>query len=101
MAPVGTGTGNVSAARARLSGPSGMKGIIASGKTTGIAFFASLGGFVYGYNQGMFAQVLTMNSFIKAVNITPDLQSYGHETLSNMSTRLKVMLQRLVSTKVY
>ncbi|THW18743.1 putative MFS monosaccharide transporter [Aureobasidium pullulans] len=66
MAPVGTGTGNVSAARARLSGPSGMKGIIASGKTTGIAFFASLGGFVYGYNQGMFAQVLTMNSFIKA-----------------------------------
>jgi len=50
-----------------------MKGIIASGKTTGIAFFASLGGFVYGYNQGMFAQVLTMNSFIKAVNITPDL----------------------------
>ncbi|THW75977.1 putative MFS monosaccharide transporter [Aureobasidium pullulans] len=41
-------------------------GIIASGKTTGIAFFASLGGFVYGYNQGMFAQVLTMNSFIKA-----------------------------------
>ncbi|THY57751.1 putative MFS monosaccharide transporter [Aureobasidium pullulans] len=66
MAPVGTGTGNVSAARARLSGPSGIKGIIASGKTTGIAFFASLGGFVYGYNQGMFAQVLTMNSFIKA-----------------------------------
>jgi hypothetical protein len=101
MAPVGTGTGNVSAARARLSGPSGIKGIIASGKTTGIAFFASLGGFVYGYNQGMFAQVLTMNSFIKAVTITPDPYSYCSRNLSNMSCRPKVMLQRLVSIKVF
>jgi hypothetical protein len=67
MAPVASGA-PVSAARARLAGPSGFKGIVASGKTTGIAFFASLGGFVYGYNQGMFAQVLTMNSFIKAVS---------------------------------
>ncbi|KAH0312934.1 putative MFS monosaccharide transporter, partial [Aureobasidium melanogenum] len=62
------GAAPVSAVRARLSGPPGIKGIIASGKTTGIAFFASLGGFVYGYNQGMFAQVLTMNSFIRATN---------------------------------
>ncbi|KAI4727376.1 putative MFS monosaccharide transporter [Aureobasidium sp. EXF-10728] len=67
MAPVDGGA-PLSAARARLSGPSGLKGIVASGKTTGIAFFASLGGFVYGYNQGMFAQVLTMNSFIRATN---------------------------------
>ncbi|KAH0364683.1 putative MFS monosaccharide transporter, partial [Aureobasidium melanogenum] len=68
MAPAAAGGAPVSAARARLSGPPGIKGIIASGKTTGIAFFASLGGFVYGYNQGMFAQVLTMNSFIRATN---------------------------------
>ncbi|KEQ93406.1 hypothetical protein AUEXF2481DRAFT_67544 [Aureobasidium subglaciale EXF-2481] len=68
MVAAGTGAPLVSAARARLSGPMGIKGIIASGKTTGIAFFASLGGFVYGYNQGMFAQVLTMNSFIRATN---------------------------------
>jgi hypothetical protein len=47
MAPVASGA-PVSAARARLAGPSGFKGIVASGKTTGIAFFASLGGFVYG-----------------------------------------------------
>ncbi|KAI4741599.1 putative MFS monosaccharide transporter [Aureobasidium sp. EXF-12298] len=67
MAPVASGA-PVSAARARLAGPSGFKGIVASGKTTGIAFFASLGGFVYGYNQGMFAQVLTMSSFIKATH---------------------------------
>jgi len=57
---------NLSAARARFAGPSGFKGIIASKKTSAIAFFASLGGFVYGYNQGMFAQVLTMHSFINA-----------------------------------
>lgn len=54
----------LSAARARLAGPLGFKGIDANGKTSGIAFFSSLGGRVYGYNQGMFAQVLTMQSFI-------------------------------------
>jgi hypothetical protein len=67
MAPAGSGEA-LSAARARFAGPSGIKGIVASGKTTGIAFFASLGGFVYGYNQGMFAQVLTMHSFDVAVS---------------------------------
>ena len=63
MAPGGQAE-NLSAARARLAGPSGFKGILASRKTSAIAFFASLGGLVYGYNQGMFAQVLTMHSFI-------------------------------------
>ena len=87
--------------RQALMGASGPRALVKNGKVFLIALFACLGGVLYGYNQGMFAQVLTMNSFIKAVNITPDLQSYGHETLSNMSTRLKVMLQRLVSTKVY
>jgi len=54
MAPAG-GEG-LSAARARFAGPVGTRGLIANGKTSAIASFAALGGFVYGYNQGMFGQ---------------------------------------------
>jgi hypothetical protein len=55
MAPVGAA--GLSAARAQFAGPTGMKGLTANGKTSAIAAFAALGGFVYGYNQGMFGQV--------------------------------------------
>lgn len=76
----------VSARRAELAGNKvGWRGLVSSKKTFGIALFASLGGLVYGCtwylprlyapvsgltnadNQGMFAQILTMSSFIKAV----------------------------------
>lgn len=46
MAP--TDTGALSAKRAQFAGPAGVKGIIHNGKTTLIATFAALGGFVYG-----------------------------------------------------
>ncbi|KAL4767178.1 general substrate transporter [Aspergillus nidulans var. acristatus] len=62
MSPAGAEHG-LSARRAQYAGPSGMKGILKNGKTTAIAAFAALGGFVYGYNQGMFGQILTMSSF--------------------------------------
>ncbi|KAJ5947544.1 hypothetical protein N7466_000559 [Penicillium verhagenii] len=57
-------TTNLSEKRAAIAGPSGLKGLISNKKTFSIGLFASLGGLVYGYNQGMFAQVLTMTSFI-------------------------------------
>ena len=38
----------LSAKRAQFAGPAGVKGIIQNGKTTLIATFAALGGFVYG-----------------------------------------------------
>ncbi|KAJ5672725.1 hypothetical protein N7507_001852 [Penicillium longicatenatum] len=57
-------TTNLSEKRAAIAGPSGFKGLIGNKKTFSIGLFASLGGLVYGYNQGMFAQVLTMTSFI-------------------------------------
>ncbi|KAJ9300237.1 hypothetical protein DTO271G3_2354 [Paecilomyces variotii] len=66
MAPVADA--QVSGRRAQLAGPSGFRGLLANGQTTAIAFFASLGGLVYGYNQGMFSQVLTMTSFINRTN---------------------------------
>jgi hypothetical protein len=73
MAPVG-GEG-LSAARARYAGPGGMKGIISNGKTSSIALFAALGGFVYGYNQGMFGQILTMTAFTRHVSSTTSSSS--------------------------
>ena len=50
MAPrmIGSLDGPLSARRARLAGPSGVAGLFHNRKTVGIAFFASLGGLVYG-----------------------------------------------------
>ncbi|RMY74654.1 hypothetical protein D0863_03081 [Hortaea werneckii] len=62
MAPGGDSNA-LSARRAQYAGPPGLKGLIHNGKTTSIACFAALGGLVYGYNQGMFGQILTMRAF--------------------------------------
>ncbi|KAJ5652778.1 hypothetical protein N7507_010204 [Penicillium longicatenatum] len=58
----------ISAKRAELAGKGGILGLLSNKKTSLIGLFASLGGLVYGYNQGMFAQVLTMKSFQDATN---------------------------------
>jgi len=52
--------------RAALAGKSGAAGLVQNARTTFIAIFASMGGLVYGYNQGMFGQVLSMRSFSNA-----------------------------------
>lgn len=52
--------------RAALAGKPGAVGLIQNARTTAIAIFASMGGLIYGYNQGMFGQVLAMSSFSKA-----------------------------------
>ena len=41
----------------------GWRGLFQNGKCLGIAMFASLGGVLYGYNQGVFGQVQVMESF--------------------------------------
>jgi sugar porter (SP) family MFS transporter len=51
-----------------LTGASGLKALIRNKKVFAIAVFASLGGFIYGYNQGMFGQILNMYSFGTAVH---------------------------------
>lgn len=51
-----------------LSKTSGLKALIKNRKVFAIAVFASLGGFIYGYNQGMFGQILNMSSFAVAVH---------------------------------
>lgn len=38
--------------RAALAGKPGVAGLIQNARTTAIALFASMGGLIYGYNQG-------------------------------------------------
>ncbi|KAJ5600933.1 hypothetical protein N7450_002000 [Penicillium hetheringtonii] len=68
MAPPIAGETAVSAKRAELAGKGGIMGLISNKKTSAIGLFASLGGLVYGYNQGMFAQILTMHAFVEATD---------------------------------
>jgi len=51
--------------RLALQGKSGAAGLLRNRRTFAIAVFASLGGLLYGYNQGVFSGVLNMNNFIK------------------------------------
>ncbi|KAK9458466.1 general substrate transporter [Lipomyces oligophaga] len=46
-------------------GPSGYKGIIKEPRVFGLACFASLGGLLFGYDQGVMAGVLVMSDFAK------------------------------------
>ncbi|KAF2836996.1 general substrate transporter [Patellaria atrata CBS 101060] len=66
MAPIGGGGPFDHAALARrqaLAGASGPMALVKNIKVFGIACFACLGGLLYGYNQGVFSGVLTMNAF--------------------------------------
>ncbi|OGM48160.1 hypothetical protein ABOM_002883 [Aspergillus bombycis] len=46
-------------------GPTGYKGIINEPRIFGLACFASIGGFLFGYDQGVISGVLVMNNFAK------------------------------------
>ncbi|KDR76257.1 hypothetical protein GALMADRAFT_139982 [Galerina marginata CBS 339.88] len=61
-AHVGT-TGLAASRRKALAGQSGWAGLVHNRKIFATAVFASLGGLLYGYNQGVFSGVLAMNSF--------------------------------------
>ncbi|KAI4262861.1 MAG: hypothetical protein L6R42_001968 [Xanthoria sp. 1 TBL-2021] len=49
--------------RQELTGASGPRALVKNIKVFELACFACLGGFVYGYNQGVFSGILTMTSF--------------------------------------
>jgi sugar porter (SP) family MFS transporter len=49
--------------RRALAGKSGWAGLVHNRRIFAIAVFASLGGLLYGYNQGVFSGVLAMKSF--------------------------------------
>ena len=56
--------------RLSMVGATGAKGLIKNARTFAIAVFASMGGLIYGYNQGMFGQILSMHSFSEASGVT-------------------------------
>jgi len=49
--------------RRALAGESGWKGLVRNRRIFAVAVFASLGGLLYGYNQGVFSGVLGMHNF--------------------------------------
>lgn len=59
----GGGVVQATSRRRILQGKSGWAGLVANRKTFAIAVFASLGGLLYGYNQGVFSSVLDMYNF--------------------------------------
>ncbi|GAC94273.1 monosaccharide transporter [Pseudozyma hubeiensis SY62] len=52
-----------------MVGATGAKGLVKNARTFAIAVFASMGGLIYGYNQGMFGQILSMYSFSEASGV--------------------------------
>lgn len=71
-------SGPLSSKRENLVKHRGVKALFANGRVFSIAVFASLGGLVYGYNQGMFGQILSMHSFGEKIN---------YDSISNPTTR--------------
>jgi len=59
----GAAGGLTSVRRKTLAGKSGWAGLVHNRRIFAIAVFASLGGLLYGYNQGVFSGVLAMKSF--------------------------------------
>lgn len=68
MAPTAAASGVYDAAlnrRKALMGASGPMALVQNLKVFGIACFACIGGLLYGYNQGVFSGILTMNNFME------------------------------------
>ena len=55
----------------------GWRGLFKNGKVAALAAFASLGGVLYGYNQGVFSSVQVMTSFVNRYNATVSRGSAG------------------------
>ena len=51
--------------RQALMGASGARALFKNGRVASIAAFATIGGVLYGYNQGMFSGILAMPAFGK------------------------------------
>ena len=73
--------------RKALMGDSGPYALIQNAKVFSIALFACIGGLLYGYNQGVFSGILTMNNFMDRMsliymrNLSPDANFYRHGKL--------------------
>ena len=76
--------GELARHRLQIAGKPGIAGMLSNVRTTAIAIFASMGGLIYGYNQGMFGQILTMSSFTRASGV----EGITNPTLSGLLTAI-------------
>jgi hypothetical protein len=60
-----------------MHGQAGWRGLFHNGRALGLALFASLGGVLYGYNQGVFGSVQVMASFNARYKSTVSFRYYG------------------------
>ncbi|KAH8100815.1 general substrate transporter [Cristinia sonorae] len=75
----GGGVAAVASRRRHLAGASGWAGLVHNRRIFAIAVFASLGGLLYGYNQGVFSGVLGMRNFVDTMGkpaTDPDLKGW-------------------------
>lgn len=72
------------ARRQALTGASGPLALVKNIKVFGIACFACLGGFIYGYNQGVFSGILTMTSFGKREFPPPQVRAVRADVHTGM-----------------
>ncbi|KAK6203088.1 putative sugar transporter, high affinity [Scheffersomyces amazonensis] len=90
--------------RLQIAGKSGVAGLIHNKRSFLIAVFASLGGLVYGYNQGMFGQISGMHSFSIAAGVgkiqdNPTLQGLLTSILE-LGAWVGVLMNGIIADKV-
>ncbi|CAG8017445.1 unnamed protein product [Penicillium salamii] len=65
---------------ANLTYSLGIKGLIRSPFIFSLALFSSIGGFLYGYDQGVISGILVMNSFVSShIHYFVSITYHGHE----------------------
>ncbi|KAF5367496.1 hypothetical protein D9758_003744 [Tetrapyrgos nigripes] len=76
--------------RRALAGESGWRGLVRNRRIFFIAVFASLGGLLYGYNQGVFSGVLAMRNF-------DDRQVWDFNTMVDIVLMILLFADRMAS----
>ncbi|KAJ5712883.1 uncharacterized protein N7483_010064 [Penicillium malachiteum] len=61
--PATTRRGSITALGDVIDSPTGLNGLLQNKRCLALALFASLGGVLYGYNQGVFSEVQVMSDF--------------------------------------
>jgi hypothetical protein len=77
-----------------MHGQAGWRGLFHNGRALGLALFASLGGVLYGYNQGVFGSVQVMASFNARYQSTVSYSLYGPSPDSGLTRLVARRLDR-------
>ncbi|CAK5269350.1 unnamed protein product [Mycena citricolor] len=103
MAGGGTSSQPLSSARRKnLAGKSGWAGLVENRRVFVMAVFASLGGLLYGYNQGVFSGVLGMRNFDDAMgnSVTDSGKKGWLVSILELGAWLGVLLTGYIADKI-